>query len=226
MAKEIVTWCDACMAEDQHSPGHTVVIAVDGKPQSVDLCTSHDDQLVKPLRVLMEEFGAPVELPAQSRPKTGAKVSPGTAGNQHERNVLMHQQTGVRKGKPPAGDRSNQCLWCPLTYSGSASSGFGRHLRVVHGFDGLREAFGGICPVCGEGPYEMMGAHVQRSHKDMGFESASAPYTWARDNGDPHGVYAAKLVQPPSLDPKEEWERTRRQERITNEGKDPELADA
>lgn len=221
MAREIVVWCDLCLAQDIRTAAieHTVGLAL-GMVQPVAsktlaMCGPHTDEILKPLADALEEFGAEIEMDTAPRKRTSSgKSLPAQGGTTHERQErlrMMAEQTGTRKGRPPANGRPNQCLWCSLAYSTSAS-GFGRHLRVAHGYDGLREAFGGVCPICGKGQYEQMMSHVNKSHPEFGFVAIAEPFIWARDNGDPHGVYAAKLVQKPSLDPEEEFEKTRKKE--------------
>lgn len=207
MAREIVLLCDPCLGQDIRTEGQEWTLGVregvtgEVKPKVLALCTDHLDQLVKPVAALLDEFGENPEGIARPRGRQG-KIEAATLAMQ------------TRKGRPPANGREdhlNQCLWCELTYSGNAG-GFGRHLRVVHGYAGLTEAFGGLCPVCGEGPFQQMMSHMNKAHAEMGFKVLSQPFTWARDNGDPHGVYAAKLTQEPSLNPEEEWQKTRQAE--------------
>lgn len=214
MPQEIIEWCDPCYAQDIKTQGTAQNIGVQvgaARPtiRTLLLCPNHVDELLKPLTQLLDEYGTPVEVPTPGakRPKdSGVRVS---AAPPSAQTLTHYQLSGIRKGREPAGGRPNQCLWCPLSYTAASTGGFGRHVRVAHGFDGLGEAFGGPCPVCGEGPYLQILNHCNRAHKDMGFIAVAQPYLWARDNGDPHGVYAAKLEQKGSLDPAEEFQRMR-----------------
>lgn len=202
MAREIVVWCDKCLAQDvrtaavEHSIGVALGVVQVVATKTVALCAEHTDSL-KELADLIEEFGEPiqVELPAQ---KKSSKPTQGGGRMNIPSPEAQLAAYGTRKGRVPARGRPNQCLWCPLSY-GANASGFGAHLKKAHGFAGLGEAFGGTCPICGDGEFEMMGAHVKRAHSDMGFTAIAEPFIWARDNGDPHGVYAAKLEQVGSL---------------------------
>jgi hypothetical protein len=234
MAREIVIWCDPCMEEDVRTAGRESAVGVTmgaAKPgawKTVAMCENHEDQYLKALVHLLDEFGVNLEVASARTPKgaapAGARLRASTVGPRSEQLILGYQQTGARHGRAPAsGKRDAECLWCPLTYSGDGS-GFGRHLKVVHGFDGLREAFGGKCPVCGEGPFELMLSHVKKSHPEYGFEYISQPFTWARDNGDPHGVYAEKMEQVGSLDKDQAWEELRERERIINKEPGPKKA--
>lgn len=65
------------------------------------------------------------------------------------------------------------------------ASALGGHLRLKHDAT-LGEVYGTTCPVCGE---EKSGTHVARSHGMPGILPA---FAWARANGDPFGVVAAR----------------------------------
>lgn len=194
MAREIVVWCDPCMREEVRTVGSEVQVGIDSEPRILALCESHNAEFIKPLAALIDEFGASINGGASN-----ARVGRQGAS-------LASQQ---RKGRTPVAGRPNQCLWCPLSYS--TGSGFSRHLKVEHGFNGLSEAFGGPCPVCGEGPYDTLGGHLVRSHPDLPTHP-TAPFEWARDNGDPHGIYAATVQKKGSLNPDEAFKEVRSRE--------------
>lgn len=231
MPQEFIQWCDICWQDDVKTEAelNTIGVVIGGaktpQPRTLLLCQEHTDEWLKPLTQLLHDYGVPLDppRPGAKRPKaeraTEESVSAGPAGNQLVRTQLMLEQNGTRKGKPPKGPRGLQCLWCPLSYSHNSSSGAGRHLRTSHGYDGITEAFGGLCPVCGEGDYTQMLSHTNKAHPELDFKSASDPFIWARDNGDPYGVYAAKLIQKPSLDPEKAWREQRdRENRERNHG--------
>lgn len=219
MAREIVIWCDPCMADDvrtpavEHSIGITIGVTKAVQTMTVACCPDHTDALLKPLAALIEEHGSPIDPTQVAVPSESASILKSASGRQVPGALTSPGMR--RKGRAPAGNRGNQCLWCDLTYAGKSASGFARHLRVAHGIDGLSEAFSGRCPVCGDGPYSTMGSHIAKSHADMGFEASTDPFLWARDHGDPHGVYAEKLALEGSLDPEAAWEDTRKRERRT-----------
>lgn len=184
MAREIVVWCDPCMGQEMRTAGVEITVAIQtDKPKMLAMCQEHLDSLVKPLASILEEFGA--------------SIPDDTAKGRSGRQSLSDLAAGKRHGREPS-SRPNQCLWCDLTYS--QSGGFARHLKVAHGFTGLTEAFSGPCPVCGEGPYDLLGSHVSRAHPDLPTHT-TAPFEWARDNGDPFGVYAETAARQGSLDP-------------------------
>lgn len=219
MARDLVFWCDPCMKEDIRTPGMEIsgALNVTGdlkkslKPKILAMCPEHLDQFAKPLVALFEEMGIDVDLPVtKARPARPVSASP--IGNQHEQTILNFEVGGIRKGKAPAGPRGNQCLWCPLSYS-SDGGGFSRHLKVHHGFTGIKEAFGGICPICGGGQFDALMSHIKKVHDDMGFETIPQAMLWARDNSDPYGVYEETVNRKGSLDPKEAFEQVRAAER-------------
>jgi hypothetical protein len=181
MAREIVTWCDPCIGTDQRTPGREVAITLGtGKPRVIAVCDAHEAEYVKPLEALLSEFGSPVD----GSPK-------GIAGSDAPRHLLDFQISGTRKGRTPEGERTSQCLWCPLTFA-SDGSGLLGHIEKVHGLPrSLKDAFGPACPVCGNA-YELLGSHVKKSH---GCESITDAFLMARENGDPHGVYETVLAR-------------------------------
>lgn len=185
MAREIVTWCDPCMGRDERTPGREETLMVGGKPRVLALCDADRDQYVKPLEALLEEFGAPAEAPGKRT--TPTRIAAGNPGA--EATLQMFTLTGTRKGRKPEGGRTAECMFCPLNYSGDA--GLIRHLHKAHGLpDKLREVFAGPCPICGKA-YELVGAHIHKSHADLGLANIAQGYAWAKENGDPHGVFAA-----------------------------------
>lgn len=215
MPSQIIQWCDPCYAEDVKTEGEPVAISfgINSPTVTILLCAQHVEELIKPVAELVSEYGEPVDATPTPRGSAGGRITVGQSGR---RDPAFLTKTRTRQGRQPVGGRANDCLWCELSYAGGSTSGFARHLRVAHGFANLTEAFGGPCPICGEGPYELMSAHVKRKHSEFGFEAVAQPFIWARDNGDPHGVYAAKLQQKPSLDPEEAWEQARATERVQN----------
>lgn len=205
MAKEVTVhaWCDVHMSHDERVDGVEHTITVDQLSRTVDLCAKCATRLLDELVALLRERGAPVEPSVASR-----------VGNQGQR-LALRQAAGVgrRYGREPrSGEREAMCLWCPLTYSSSASSGYARHIKVVHGYATLREAFGQTCAVCGS-QQRMLIAHVKLAHPEFGSQPhQSTVALWARDHGDPHGVYAATVNRTPSLTPDEAWTKTRESE--------------
>lgn len=212
MAKEVLihVWCDAHSAREEKVPGSTFTVALGGKNRVIDLCETCEKELISPLAQLLDEFGAPPEVDTASpapAPKKRVKASP--SGQRHEQIMLTASVTGIRHGRTPDGPRDAQCLWCPMDYAGG--SGFLRHLKVVHGFQGLGEALGTTCPVCGKEGMQALGAHLVRAHKDLNFAHPTQAFVWAKEHGDPHGALAAALQRQGSLIPEEEW--TKRRER-------------
>lgn len=191
MAKEIVTWCDPCLAQDMRTPSRQYGPFL-GK--TIDLCDPHAEEFVKPLQALVEEFGAPVELTLAKGRHPSARVSPQGA----QATLLSFGETGIRKGrKPPEAGRQWKCLWCPMDYA--ADSGFRAHLASLHGLAQGLAVFSSVpCPLCGI-ELHSLGSHITRGHTDLGFRNVTEAFIWARDNGDPHGSYAALLAKAPVL---------------------------
>ncbi|GAB3952593.1 hypothetical protein GCM10029976_091110 [Kribbella albertanoniae] len=137
------------------------------------------------IRRYVAEFGRVV--PVEARGKASGRVRP----NSPEHNAMHATLTGTRKGRKPAdgGEREHYCLWCPLNYA--ASSGWAKHVKDLHGFDSSLDALGTVCPVCGQEDVEIMGGHAVRTHAAIA-TTATALFLWARDNDDPHGIYAQR----------------------------------
>lgn len=220
MAREIVVLCDPCLAEDVRTAAVESTVAVEigavkpnAKLKALALCERHQTELLKPLADVLNEFGVAVDgSPKAPAPLDGERRS-GRGGRVTAEELAANAAaTGKRKGRQPTGERLAQCLWCELAYTAKSGSGFMRHLRVNHGFHGFVEAFGGLCPLCGEGPYDLMLAHVQKTHPEFGFIVVSQPFLWARDNGDPYGQYAERVERKGSLDPEKAWQDLRAKE--------------
>lgn len=215
MAREVIlkVWCDPCSAEGVQSEAeeHTVGLLLGSvgpvQPKVLAMCPEHRKALADDLAAMVAEYGQEVDMPTQKAP---AKKK-GASSDQDR--LMVSARAGIRHGKPPSGPRLNECLWCELTYAGDGG-GFHRHLKVIHGFTGFTEAFGGLCPVCGQGPYDLMNSHVRKSHPELDFVGVSEPFTWARDNGDPHGQYAERLARTGSMNPEEAKASVRKREKI------------
>jgi hypothetical protein len=195
MAQEIRVdiWCDGLklgvdgdfvVRHDPRVEAVTRSFALDGKPAKlVDLCDPCNGELtLDELREVLKQFGV----------TSGAgKPGPGPAKVRAEgpaRLILANQVSGLRNGRERAeGGKTFVCLWCPLDYS---SSGWLSHVQKKHGFKGIKDAVGVTCPVCGQGPYETLSNHVSRAHDE--FLSITEAFHWAKDNGDPFGVYRAR----------------------------------
>lgn len=123
------------------------------------------------LMAMIEEHGVelkPEELKAQSKkkPTSGPEKNPGRSGT--------------------AGEKSELCLWCPWTGS---MGGLGQHIKL-HGFRGLREAYGIVCPVC-QVEHKVLGIHAVKEHE---LHSVSELFEKARELRDPHGVVAERIA--------------------------------
>ena len=175
MATEIVRWCDVHVSRDERVKGAEVRLSLGGHPaKSLDLCDACRDELIKPIEALLDEFGATVRGDAptgRGRPRKGAPEA---------------ATLPVAVVDPDARFR---CLFCPAVY-GTANGAY-RHMRVDHGTpEGAQALLGTVCPVCGFEGEKSASVHIALGHKPYGFASVLDAYAWARDNGDPHGVWA------------------------------------
>jgi hypothetical protein len=177
MAKEvnIKVWCDRHLSqEDRRVEGHELPpITIDGVTKTLDLCKSCIKELVTPLSKVLVELGA----------KPEGEVVRRVAGSGRKRQVS---------------DRGAPCLWCDRDFSARISSGYMVHLKTAHGFASAQEAFGTVCPICGQEEVLMMMGHVSKHHSEHGFAHTSQAVAWARDHGDPFGVYAAAVNRKPA----------------------------
>ncbi|MEV8373028.1 hypothetical protein AB0P21_09840 [Kribbella sp. NPDC056861] len=181
----IERWCDNHGGSEEH-PAEERTYALNDRPRLADTCNPCDENMsMAQMRAFLAEFGRPVPSEAKA-----GRVKPNSA--QH--NAMVAAATGSRKGRKPTegAHRRHQCLWCVLDYA--ASSAFTKHLKDLHGFDSSADAFGRVCPVCAQTDIEMMGGHASRSHADIA-STASELFVWARENGDPYGIYAERLAQ-------------------------------
>lgn len=160
----------------------------DGKPRLADTCGDRDANLTNSqIRTYAARLGRPVPIEGKV---AAHRVKPNSA--QH--NAMLAAATGSRKGRKPGNGakRQHSCLWCVLDYS--AASAFAKHLKDLHGFQSASDALGHVCPVCAQADIAVMGGHASRSHSDIA-STASELFLWARENGDPHGVYIERLAQ-------------------------------
>jgi hypothetical protein len=167
MAKVIVAWCDPCMNNEEHTPGNPFVVSlgVTMKPKEIDLCETHEKELLTPLRELLGEVGQPV----------GEGILPGMPAT-------------------PASDAEKKdCPQCPPGRT-LTREGLRGHMRKIHGMDRtaandvVRDTFGGNarvqkpfseqCPECkaagvpvDESTYDTpqgFGAHRKAAHGVIG----------------------------------------------------------
>lgn len=156
-------------------------IALDGKaPKHVDLCDLCNSELtLDELREVLKQFGV---VPAGKGPSS----RPGQAASSPAREVAHNALNGARAGRDRgAGVKTFVCIWCPLDYS---QSGWLSHIQKKHGFSGIKEAVGHQCPVCGTDGFDTLSVHISRTHDE--FDSITDAFHWAKDNGDPYGVWA------------------------------------
>lgn len=179
MAKDVIVhiWCDWHMAKDERVEGvEQSPITLEGRTLTLDLCDPCVKEFIEPLTSLLDMYGA---VPTISTP-------------------VVQRRSGAKHGH----ERGAQCVWCPLDFSANSGSGYMHHIKVVHGFAKAVEAFGTVCPICGQNNLRMMMSHIKRKHAEYGFTHTSQAVHWAKEHGDPWGVYAAALASKPSLTPR------------------------
>jgi hypothetical protein len=79
MAREVVVWCDPCLAErDKHvAASEVVVLLPDMKtPKSVDLCTDCSHRFIAPVWQLLNEYGKTVHADAAPKVRKSAPPRP------------------------------------------------------------------------------------------------------------------------------------------------------
>lgn len=167
MSTRIYRACDRCESEGIDSPGEPRGPFL-GK--TVDLCGPCFDDLAKDLVALLDDRGVPVDGKTRRGPYRARKAP---AAAEHAAGVPM--DPGVVA-----------CLLCDHV---GTVGGMGGHLRRVH-HTTVADTYGPVCPVCGK---TAGGTHIGRSHPEVGHGMAGA-MEWARHNGDPHGVYAGRVL--------------------------------
>lgn len=179
MAREIVTnvLCDLCLAEDVRAEARSFEVGVDGKPRTIELCESHEVEVLKPMVDVLERFG-------HRLPSTAARPARAAAP--------ALDPSAPRKGAEPAGGRDLACLACGSLYG--TPSGLAGHMVGQHGMPKaatLTFAYGDRCPLCGHrGSARGLGMHTGSVHHD----SVPRAFTEAREAGDEFGVVAERTA--------------------------------
>lgn len=140
MAKQIITYCDPCLREETQVLATTVTIAIDGnRPLMLDLCETHEKELVAPLYELLMDAGAPVradELTCQSCGKAYKKRE------SLRKHVERHHGAGAAAPSSPQGQldisstgdepKPYDCPDCDSSFS--TPQGRGAHRSRAHGY--------------------------------------------------------------------------------------------
>lgn len=172
MSTRIYRACDSCEALGIDAAGTTRGPFLG---RTIDLCDACYDTYVKELAALLDDRGVPVDGAKRKYTRRAVKA-PVTA------------EQSVPVSTDPDG------VPCPLCGDvASSKDTFTSHLGRVHGTrPGV--LFGSVCPVCGQDDVASIGAHASRAHGALGIRRAVDAFEWARVNGDPHGVYAARIA--------------------------------
>jgi hypothetical protein len=191
--------CDACQAwHDSENEDGVQTVAVAGG-QTLDLCPSHRSDLA-PFLNLVAEWGAAPTAQGSKRGRTptapnSSPVAPAATGNlpskrggkrARQRRANAEQQA-PGAALPVSGDLPLTCPLCQGIFSTPDSLGV--HTRMQHGRK-LTDLYGGTCPVCAhQGDPRGLGTHGARHHQSP---SAAHLFALAQQQGDPHGVLAAR----------------------------------
>lgn len=193
MATEIVHWCDVHLARDERHPvvaRHTV--ALNGAALVLELCETCEVALFKPLAEFLTEFGVPERVagkPVKTTSKAAGSSSTARVSASADGRTLVEVPRSARGGTANADHTLYPCLVCDGVIEGR--SPYDRHLRDEHrtSHAGL---YGTTCPVCTVEVASIVGlsSHA-REHEVHG---AFALFDLARQQGDPHGIVAARLA--------------------------------
>jgi hypothetical protein len=171
MAKEVkvIPTCDACgkPGADAFEVPEFEVLNSKGKPVVLDLHEGCYIEIYGPGINLADDKGVRPEKVAQqlAAPKT------------------KKQQYPTREGE-------RICLLCPETRG--SDNGLLDHMQKEHGLPRSNtEIFGNKCPIDGL-EYDRIAMHIAQSHKE--FANVSQAFAWANENGDPHGVFKARVA--------------------------------
>lgn len=141
MVREIITWCSPCYAEDIRSEGTSVVLTINGsKPQSVDVCETHEKEIVEPLRELLAAHGSRIES-ATVAPTVGRRLCPHCGASLKSADSLAKHIRRSHGEAPdptqPMVDESELAHGCPDCERRFATpQGMGAHRSRVHGYVG------------------------------------------------------------------------------------------
>lgn len=84
--------------------------------------------------------------------------------------------------------KDNFCLWCDW---GGSMGGLTLHMQQKHNIPSVSEAFGPVCPVCGNDGYTLLGRH-SAVH---GVNTVAKMFTLALAEGDVHGIVARQRAK-------------------------------
>ena len=171
MARTITILCDRHLGRDERVEGREVPV---WGGRILALCEECEVELYKPLADVVEEFGIREDgVPPRRRRSSSTTVA------------TVPTTTLVAS-------KTTACLVCGEPVSTSHKSALTDHLKRLHRTS-VNEVYGLTCPVCGTDDVTV-GPHAARSHLDLGIHGAADAFDWARANGDPFGVVAARTA--------------------------------
>lgn len=183
MVQVLKTFCDVCFDQDLEVPSIRHIVTLDGAEKILDLCAEHEGP-IKAVQALLEAQG---RLPQEVLPPKPSKAS----------KAVPDAPDGFRRGRRPESGRPLVCLLCELDYAGN--QGLMKHYAKAHGVaaESLAEVYGTRCPIDGmnypDGAAALAG-HMRHHDELPEVRLVPQAFTWARENGDEHGVVATVLA--------------------------------
>lgn len=110
-----------------------------------------------------------------------------------EKGVAPEKATKAAAKNKPQAKRGGEriCLLCPETRG--SDNGLLAHMHKEHGWpSSMPVIWGNVCPLDGQ-EYPRVAQHLAQSHKDHA--NTSQAFHWAKENGDEHGVVAARIAE-------------------------------
>lgn len=143
MAKEIVAWCDVCLQDEVQTTASTHQLTLSGKTHELDLCETHDKELLEPIRLLLAEAGQPVQK--QSKSDDG-RVACSICGKQlktrdtlskhvrrmHSTDEQLAAVSRTIEAEEAAGAKPYDCPDCDSSFE--TPQGRGAHRSRAHGY--------------------------------------------------------------------------------------------
>jgi hypothetical protein len=169
MAKDVVVVvsCDNCGGQDKEVQEFPAINSK-GKRVILDMHPKCHAEIYGPGLELADSKGQPVDK---------SKTTPNS------------KQPGYR---PPSEGAERVCLVCPETRT--SNTGILNHMQDEHGFPhSVPEIYGQVCPIDGDEFEGLLARHIGQVHKEHGHISRA--FDWAKRNGDPHGVVAARIAE-------------------------------
>jgi len=186
MAREIVSWCDPCLVEDNvRTPARPYVVTLGVKPKSLDLCDPHAEKLWQPFVKLVTDYGANLEDNAPPK-RSRSPIKPGVPIKPPQ--PTRPAEAATNTGRKSTDEPDVPCAICtdPPRWFANGTS-LNRHSKTVHG-EPTGALYGKACAICGV-EFATFGGVTVHTYKAHGIEGGiTAGYLAAEALGDPHGL--------------------------------------